>query len=85
MRYLKQMTRSQHSVNKVPFLGIGLIAMIVGISLVDIAAAVGWLLSLLEIQSVYDRLLPGWTPTNYFLTSVAATIVVKLLAKGLPS
>lgn len=78
------MTRFQHAVNTVPFLGICLIAVIAGVVLLDIAAAIGWFIRILEIQSVYDRLLPDWTAMNFFTTSLAATVVAKLLGKGLP-
>ena len=78
------MTKFQHAVDTAPFLGIGLITLIVAIWLVDVAAAVGWALRLLEIQSVYDRLLPDWTAMSFFITSVAATVSAKMLGKLLP-
>lgn len=78
------MTKFQQAVDAVPFLGVGLIALIVSIWLVDAAMAVGWLLRILEIQSVYDRVLPSWTAIHFFVASVVATITVKLIGKGLP-
>jgi hypothetical protein len=77
-------TKFQHEIDTVPFRGVGLIALMACVSLLDVAAAIGWLLRLLEIQSVYDRVLPDWSTMDFFIASVAATIAVKLLAKGLP-
>lgn len=78
------MTKFQQVVDTVPFLGVGLIALIVSIWLVDAAMAVGWLLRILEIKSVYDRVLPSWTAIHFFVAWVVATITVKLIGKGLP-
>lgn len=67
-----------------PFLGVGLLTLMACVGLLDIAAAIGWILRLLEIQSVYDRILPNWSAMNFFVVSVAATVTVKVLSKGLP-
>lgn len=74
------MTKFQRAIYTVPFLGAGIIALIVAIWLVGVAAAVGWALRLLEIQSVYDRLLPDWTAMSFFIASVAAIVSAKMLA-----
>lgn len=78
------MTKFQQAVDVIPFIGLGLIALIACLLLVDVVAAVGLVLKLLEVHSVFDRLLPGWNAMHFLVTSVIATATAKLLGKGLP-
>ncbi len=71
-------------IENTPLVGVGLAILVIAVSLADIAFAVGWFLHLLEIQSVFDRLLPEWSATNYFVASIATYFVVRLLIKAFP-
>lgn len=78
------MTKFQHAVNTIPFLGVALIIILGAVLLADSALAIGWFLSILEIHSIFERLLPSWTAMDYSIASIGGGLLVKMLAKGLP-
>ncbi len=78
------MSKITHIVKNTPFVGVGLIILVIGLALADLAFAIGWFLHILEIQSVFDKLLPGWSAMNYFVAWVAAYFAVRWVLKAFP-
>ncbi len=78
------MRKIQHIVDNTPFVGVGIIILIIGALLAGLAFAIGWFLQILEIQSVFDRLLPGWTAMDYLVAAIVAYFVARWLLKALP-
>lgn len=76
------MNKMQNGVEVGVFLTIGLLVLMAVLAMLDVVAAIGWALRLLEIQSIYDRLLPSWTAMDFFIASVSCYIAVKWLSSG---
>lgn len=81
-------TKPQNSVQKfvdnVPFLGVFLVMVLLSTFLLGIVSFIGGLFQLLEVPSVYSRVLPGVPTWAYFGAAVGLEIVTKLLGKCLP-
>lgn len=81
-------TKPQNSVQKVvdsvPFLGVFLLLVLLSTFLLGTVSFIGGLLQLMEVTSVYSRVLPGVPTWAYFGAAVGLGIVTKLLGKCLP-
>lgn len=78
------MNKVQKAAESVPIFGLAIVALVAAIAVIDVAATVGAVLKLLEIDSIYDRLLPDWTAAHYVTAAVVATLGAKLLSKAIP-
>lgn len=65
----------------VPFVGILVLLLLLAFIFADFALAIGWLLKILEVHSIFDRIVPTWTASYFFLGSIVASIASWLLAK----
>ena len=74
----------QHAVEHVPFVGIVLIAAIFSMRAITLVSVLGMALHLLEVTSVYNRLLPGVSVWHYWLAGGLAILIELLLTKCLP-
>lgn len=59
-----------------------ILLLVVACALVDLFFTVGWILRLLEITSVFDRLLPTWTAIHFFIAAVIASVGAWLLMEA---
>ena len=69
---------------ELPFFGVGLIAVLYAIYAVELVLFIAWLLRVLEIKSVFDRILPFWVSSHLLLAlggSVLAGLGVRKLAR----
>lgn len=75
--------RGERLVDRVPFLGAFCVLLLIASAPVEIFLTIGWVLRVLDVPSIFDRWLHGYTSMQLFMAWAALAVAEILIARPL--